>query len=278
MNDELEQPAYEVHLTLDQNSIRAPIHRVLIDSSNNVALSLLAVDQYKTDEMPQLPTNGLFRYTINPPDPKQMPQALDELKQAFRQWILKVAFGEFIVGVTGTIQSARFYCEVATYFGPGPHETKAEEFNERMGALREQALKGDIPTMLDRLEAKLTSPLDLREHIQSINTARNCLEHRRGVVTKADTNNAEQDALVVKWRRPELFYEKDGEEIILDGPKVIEGPTTVKLRYIDEKRIFKLGERIEFTVDEFNLLMFTCTLFCEDIIGKLPKLPEPPSP
>jgi hypothetical protein len=60
----------------------------------------------------------------------------------------------------------------------------------------------------------------------------------------------------MKWRRSKLFYEMDGREIEVTAGSVIEAPATVMHKFVDATKLFRLGERIRLTVDEFNEVMF----------------------
>ena len=127
---------------------------------------------------------------------------------------------------------------------------------------------------MKRVSSRLKAPLDVRDHILSINKVRNCLEHRHGIIRQKDINNSAKNALVMMWRRMKVFYEKDGKEIEVRRGVETQGPAAVMSRFEDTTKVFKLGDRIQLSVDEFNEVMFTCNLLGQDIISKLPDLPD----
>ena len=184
--------------------------------------------------------------------------------------MLTAAFGEFIKAVFAALHEAYLYCEVVTAW-PGSFQS-LDEMQAYIDSVRTKAQKFDLPTLMDRVSARLESPLDLRERVLSINKVRNCLEHRHGVVTKLDINYSPNNTLVMKWRRSKIFCEKDGKEIEVKAGSIIEGPATVMHKFEDATKVFKLGERIRLTIDEFNQVMFTCNVLGQDFVSKLPRL------
>jgi len=263
-----------VAVRLNPNGIVAPLHRILRESLDNVALGLHAVDQYKTDVLPNLPT-AFFHFKIGDQEEKLADGQLEALKESYRTWMLTTAFGELIKAVVAALREAYLFCEVA---GTWPGSLKSpDQMRGDIDSITTKAQKLDLPTLVDRVSVRLKAPLGLREHVLSINKVRNCLEHRHGVVTKLDINDQANKALALKWRRSKLFYEKDGTEIEVTFGSIIEGPATVMHKFEDATKVFELGERIRFTVDEFNEVMFTCYLLGQDVVSKLPDLPTPPA-
>ena len=266
--------ARAIAIALNPNGILAPLHRILRESLNNVALGLHAVDQYETDVLPNLPTS-FFHFRIGDREEKLTDAQLEALKERYRMWMLTTAFGEFTKAVFAALREAYLLCEVATSCR-GTRKS-LDEVRADIESIRTKAQKLALPTLVDGVSARLRAPLALREHVLSINKVRNCLEHRHGVVTKLDINDQANSALAVKWRRSKIFYEKDGREIEVTIGSIVEGPATVMHKFEDATKVFKLSERIRLTVDEFNEVMFTCYLLGQDIVSKLPALPAAPA-
>ncbi len=269
------QPEVRATVRLDPNGIMGPLHRILRESFNNVALGLHAVDQYKTERLPNLPTS-FFQFKIGDQGEKLTADQLETLKENYRTWMLTRGFGDFIKAVLAALQEAHLYCEVAT-IRPGKIRS-FDEMRAHIDSIRVKASKLDLPTLLDRVSLRLKSPLDLREDILSINKVRNCLEHRHGVVRQPDINDQANNALVMTWRRSKIFYEKDGREIEVTTGSIVEGPATVKHRFENARKVFRLGKRVQLSVDEFNQVMFTCNVLGQDIVSKLPDLPAESAP
>lgn len=85
-------------------------------------------------------------------------------------------------------------------------------------------------------------------YLLSINKARNCLTHRRGIVGKEDIGSS--DALHLKWMGMEVFIKTpDGEEIPFiptgaSGEIELKNGGSVMYRSPERVRSFRLGERI----------------------------------
>ena len=263
-----------VVVRLNPKGIVAPLHRILRESLDNVALGLHAVEQYKTDTPPNLPTS-FFHFRIGHQEEKLTNGQLEALKESYRTWMLTTAFGELIKGVIAAFREAYLLCEVVATW-PGSAKSP-DQVGADIDSLRAEAQKLNLPTLVDRVSARLKASLGLQDHVLSINKVRNCLEHRHGIVTKLDINDQVNNALALKWRRNKLFYEKDGTEIEVTIGSIVEGPATVMQKYEDATKVFKLGEPIRLTVDEFNEVMFTCYVLGQDIVSKLPDLPTAPA-
>jgi hypothetical protein len=91
----------------------------------------------------------------------------------------------------------------------------------------------------------------------SINNARNCLVHRRGIISKRDLNS--DDTMVVEWRKLHIFLQnQDGEHDLVIG-QIVEKESAICLRVKDEQKAFGLGERVMFTAQEFANVTWGCT-------------------
>ena len=73
------------------------------------------------------------------------------------------------------------------------------------------------------------------------------------------------------WVKLKLFYEKEGEEIELQGQTVIEGGTSIKLRRENNEISFNIGEHISLNYRQFNEFIVTCHHFGTDLVDALPK-------
>ena len=265
------QPKVQVRIHLNPNGITTPLQRILRESFNNVAVGLQAVAQYQTELDLNLPTS-FVQFRIGDQGEKLTKDQLEDLKGNFRTWLLTRAFEDFIKAVFAALQEAYLYCEVMA--GPPITLTSQDKVKAWLETMKADALKFNLPTLMNRVSSRLKSSLDVRDHILSINKVRNCLEHRHGIIRQKDINDSAKNALVMKWRRMKVFYEKDGKEIEVRLGAEIQGPAKVMFRFEDTTKFFKLGERIQLSVDEFNEVMLTCSLLGQEIVSKLPTLPN----
>jgi hypothetical protein len=102
-------------------------------------------------------------------------------------------------------------------------------------------------------------------YLISINKARNCLTHRRGIVGEPDVG--EDRELHLKWRGIEVFIKTPaGEEIpLLPGgimqPVELHDGGDVMMRFPERAKTFSLGEQLIFTPSELTEL---CHLVLEE--------------
>ena len=88
--------------------------------------------------------------------------------------------------------------------------------------------------------------------------------------------------LVLSLPRLVIVYTKGGEEVEVRAGELIEGEdgggARVGLRMGTGSREFKLGERVQFSADEFQEIGFGCWAFASDLSQKLPRpvLKKPP--
>jgi hypothetical protein len=93
------------------------------------------------------------------------------------------------------------------------------------------------------------------EQLLSINAARNCLVHRRGIVSDPDITGNNQ--LQVKWTRLQLVLtNEDGEKELVFG-ELVEKESWVGMRSIGEMKAFNLGDAIDFSAKEFSDVTWT---------------------
>jgi hypothetical protein len=105
---------------------------------------------------------------------------------------------------------------------------------------------------------------DLARQVVSVNAARNCLVHRRGIVEDRDLNDG--DLLTVEWRKLRtLLVDEDGEHELVIGQR-IEKESSVCIRVVDDKKSFKRGEQVAFTAQEFSDVTWGMFAFGSDVV------------
>jgi hypothetical protein len=118
-----------------------------------------------------------------------------------------------------------------------------------------------LPDKIQHLQDTYSLALDpdLVRHLQSINAARNCLVHRRGLVQEQDLN--EDGALRVSWRRlAPVITGAAGEREFYPGILVVPGES-VGVSNRDVSKSFPLGTAIAFSVQEFADVCWSLFLF-----------------
>src|SRR5262245_49908125 len=137
--------------------------------------------------------------------------------------------------------------------------------------LREAASKMQFPELLDEVNKRLATPLHYERELSSVQQARNCLEHRDGIVQERDVDPV---ARVLHLRLPgmRLFYEENGHQIEVGPGTQVEKDIELMSQVVVAEREFKLGERVTFRANEFHDIGFGCWVIASDLVDRLPQL------
>jgi hypothetical protein len=208
----------------------------------------------------------------------------DELKQLYQNWLLSKGFQGLAQGIRESLEEAYLYLRVAEIT---PAKTTWGQFQERVAKIRRLATKRNFPQLLTEVNAGLREPLHFEAEFLSMQKARNCLEHRRGIISEDDLESG-CHSLTLSFPRLKIFYMRGDHEIEVVPGEVIDTHDIVAphernnaadgteipifLRRETRRVSFALGERISFSVQEFNEIAAACHFFAADLAGKLPVL------
>ena len=151
----------------------------------------------------------------------------------------------------------------------------ASTIDDLTAPLLKKAANTNFPNLLEVVNSKLRTPLEFAGAYLSMQAARNCLEHRGGVVGQSDIN---QDGILeLRFPRIKVVYERHGEEIEIEGPARVDsedGETEVALltRLDIRLRRYELGQRLTLTVTDFDEIAFACYHFGSELATRLPAL------
>jgi hypothetical protein len=195
----------------------------------------------------------------------------DERRALHESWILAKAFQELLRAVRHSLEEAYLFVVLLS----GKHQCKSSTtIDEFLQPFRRKAASLRFPELLKAVNSKLDPKIEFSAAYVSLQLARNCLEHRAGIVSKIETHGNENCTLRVP--RIKAFYLRNGEEIELEPGHVIdpgddrtEVDTFMKLEI--RERSFLVGKRISFTPAEFNEITFACHLLGQQLASKLPK-------
>jgi hypothetical protein len=143
--------------------------------------------------------------------------------------------------------------------------TTAADYNRIVGREAKKFHRLGMPAKLNRLREDFSVTSEFEAHLLSINTARNCLVHRLGMVTDRDVDT--NGELAILWRSFALVAQSpDGaQEISLDEPVVIEAGWTVIVRMTDKQKLFQKGERIELSYREITHIFSSLMSFAASL-------------
>jgi len=149
--------------------------------------------------------------------------SIEEAQNEFRSWVLANGFRDCVEAIGPTLEWARKFCFIWTRPGDvtiredgtislGANITGEEWNRDIVEGARTFDFMG-LPNKLNHLEHKYGFMLPpLCEHILTLNKARNCLSHRRGIVSQEDVNDPSGSSLRIMWRRLQLSIKTDEGE------------------------------------------------------------------
>jgi len=250
-------------VTLNAAGVISPLFKVLKECTNSILFGLQATEIVKEIPPELIIEEGFFRMQFD-----QDEENIDVKKRNFKNWLVRKGFEDLVKGIEYSLREAYWYVSL---FSRVSELRTGEAFNQAFAEIRKQALRMHIPDMIEKIEPHLIHPLNYKDQILSINKGRTCLVHRGGLVTEKDINDLSNGTLKLCWIKLKLFYEKEGEEIELQGQTVIEGGSSIKMRRENNDLSFNIGEHISINYRQFNELIVTCHHFGSDLVDALPK-------
>lgn len=226
------------------------------------------------------PSNPGTQYKFTSP-----PITADERRNNFENWLFAKAISDLMRGVRSSLEQSH----VALQLMSGTVKAASNSTLEAVLApYYEKAAKMKFGQLLEGVNSKLSEPLAFADAFESLQQARNCFEHRNGIVGAVDAPAG--GVLVLKFPRAKTFYLKNENEVELQsGHQVDDGSDNPEVQIyfkldIRERR-FGLGRRIELSAADFNEIAFACNLFGTTLHsrilgtgGSAPAVPETGAP
>jgi len=134
-----------------------------------------------------------------------------------------------------------------------------KQWHEQVQAPSKKFHRLGLPDKFERLRKvfNFAFPGECEFIALSINAARNCLVHRKGVVSEGDANSP--NGLRVRWFRPTLFVSgPDGERTLQVPGGIVDKGESLSLRPDETTECeFALGETVVFDLVQFSQLAWT---------------------
>lgn len=267
MSRDGELPRLGVEVRLSAEAVILPVIMAARNSIDVIALGLAALEGADFDNLPHIP-GSLVKVTF------PIGGETDEERRAhYRDWLVMRGFHELARGLRMTLEEAYVYCEVLRR----AHELKTlGQLTEVEATLRKRADRFDAEELVRKLNRRLLEPIELAPQLLSLNHARNCLEHRRGIVGDKDTDGAAVLDLALPYMK--VFHLVDREEVEVRPGDFFPHEVLVLTRRDLRRRTFALGERIAFAPAEFEEIAHGCHLLGVDVVARLPReLPPRPA-
>jgi predicted KAP-like P-loop ATPase len=253
----------KLELKLDPARLAAIIDSTVVTSSEIVNFHFNALSTANL-EGPAEPAEQLYRF--------KGPQLTGlQRREIHENWILAKAFQELLRAVRLALEEAHIYVSLLTKIHKVRSNATLLDF---LRPFQRKAAGLKFPELLSAVNDKLNPKLDFADSYRSLQSARNCLEHRNGIVTSVDTHGNKVFRLSMPRMKP--FYMRQGAEVeIVTGHRVEPGDdrreVDVLMRLDVRERSVPLGERLVFTLAEFNEIAFACHFLGQQLSSRLPR-------
>ena len=258
-------------LTLNPAALLGRLSASIQRYTNLVSLGLTSVESAELDRL-SLP-GAFFQFSGISPDASDEDAAsvIQAAKADFPAWLLGAGLRDCIEETGPVLEEARMLCSLFELVR-GRGGVPAEEWNEWLRARPNEDKRFQGLNFPDKIEALTTThglviPPAATESVLSINRARNCLVHRRGVVSTLDTKS--DPSLTVAWRKLELVLMDDTGERVFVPPALVERDGEIGIREAGGSKVFALGEKVSFDAQEFSEICWTLFVFGQAIVTEL---------
>jgi len=106
------------------------------------------------------------------------------------------------------------------------------------------------------------SPVALLDEFRSLNTLRNCLVHRLGLVGDHDCKSESSDCMVVKYRAVGLAIRRNDRALpVVQGFRVERGDELLLQIGLSEELLIAKGNMVDITLDQYQHMLMTLFFF-----------------
>ena len=192
----------------------------------------------KTDlsQPPPAPGDAFFRFDIRGPE-----LSAEERRGVHERWVLIKAFQDLMRGVRGSLEEAYFF--IALLREGKIRAPTSATLGEILAPYRAKAEAMNFPNLMEQVNRGLEKPVPFAEAYGSLQSARNCLEHRDGVVGRRDVDAT--GVLKISVPRAKIFVEQNGAEIEVYENFYAEKDTVIQMRDGDSRSCFPIGRASE---------------------------------
>lgn len=184
-------------------------------------------------------------------------------RDMFHQWCLRNSFRDCVENLSLFLEECYLVCDLLA--SRKNDLIAVKDFQRVVGPSKRKFHKEGLPKKIQILREKFGASSPLEEHVLSLNTVRNCLVHRGGIVRAEDLNT--EKLLVAKFRELQFIVMSPDktETAPINGPVVVEGGHHVGIRTNEFEKHFELGQKIDFSPKEHLRTVFTFYVLAVDL-------------
>lgn len=255
--DSRAQVSINVNLVAIQDNFRVQLQHLLdvllLTFSANETVSQQAYDNYS------------FFMSFSPAANRKFD--FDTAKSEAENWLVRSLMRDTIDFTSVFLENCRVSCALFRLSGNTQltqHDID-KIFNEEKKAFHNKG----FPAKLLELSDEFGVRSEFEVHVRSLNRVRNCLVHRLGIVESKDVNDS--GSLILKLRTIQIVAKSpDGkQEKVISSPEAVEGGWTVSIRFCDDERRFKPGDKIKLTYRELYDSIVTLTVFANTLVQSI---------
>jgi hypothetical protein len=255
--NKIEEEAHRVvTITFNRDGVLAPAIRSAQLATEMVKICHPAIE---TADLGKLPEIGFFGVAY------QGHKDATIARMTYQAWLVAKAFQELATGLRSTLEQAYIF---PLSLKLGRQVDDWGSFEKGYAGIERKAQRMNFPDLLSAVQLELGTDLHFRDELISLQKARNCLEHRGGVVGDLDCEAG--DALVLRLPRLKIFTRIDNEEVEVYRGQYVEKETVISIKRKTRVRTYAKGQKVEFSPSEFSEIAHSIHLIATDIGPKLP--------
>ena len=254
----------KIALELDIGAIIAPAQSAVVLASEIVDFVSGAV---QGADLSKKPLNSELQYRFKSPE-----ISAAERRAMYESWLYSKAFQDLLRGLKSSLETAYLFLNLLSR----PHRTASDTtIDNFLAPFRKEAAVLHFGPLLDKLNERLGEPLPFVDAYHSLQRARNCFEHRNGIVGEIDAPAG--GVMTLAFPRVKTFYMRGTHEVELERGHVVDAGdgedgvrilTRIELR----ERRFSPRHRLEIAPKEFNEIAFSCNFFAEQLAARVSKI------
>jgi len=221
----------------------------------HVVLGLQAVESCPDGELHL--DDVFFSWEFNEPA-----SSTPQTREQFKSWLLGVGLRDGIESLNIFIDEIRFIAGlIKRTLSDDLRVARAGSAAAVLRDFRKEEIgryaRLGLPDKMENLFAEFGIKVPLADAILSLQKARNCLTHRRGIVG-AEDGNTENGGLRVHFVVLETVHtDLSGRIHAAERDMLVLAGESIGVRWVEREKTFPIGQRVTFTAQEFQHLIYT---------------------
>lgn len=256
-----QEPKY-LRLNFNLDGISAPAMKAMQLVGDTVMVVLPALDAFDFAGESQIEGTGIqLRF-------RQLGSFDDDWREQCKSFVVRKAFQELAKGLKESLEETYSVIHLTRIDWANIDIAGVVAKREKLGR---KANKANVPTILEWVNREIGAPLAHTYMVLNVQKVRSCLEHRDGLVSAVDVNNAAGDALELTVPTMNIIAvgKHTGAEVVVVPAMQLEEASRVAPRFVDEHLSFPLGARIDIEAERFNHIALSNWVFGSDLAKRV---------